>query len=101
MRHAANKVQAPYPTTTQYIAEVPEKVLVKVWIDESGNVVGARALAADPVIKQSAEAAARAWKFRGSKPIPACSVGLIEVSVEKKHGIPGPQSTSSTQANGN
>ncbi|HEX5702717.1 MAG TPA: energy transducer TonB [Pyrinomonadaceae bacterium] len=59
---AISKLQPAYPPIAK-AAKASGMVTVQVLVDESGNVVTARAVSGHPLLQQSAVAAARNWKF--------------------------------------
>jgi protein TonB len=59
---ASNLVKPPYPAAAKAV-RASGAVNVSVSIDEAGNVVSASAVSGHPLLKQAAEAAARASKF--------------------------------------
>jgi protein TonB len=69
-------VQPEYPSIAR-VAGQKGVVTVEVSINERGDVVSARAIAGPPMLRDSATAAARRWKFkpatRDGKPITSTS----------------------------
>jgi TonB family protein len=59
---ATRRVQPKYPALAK-AARVGGPVEVEVTIDETGNVMAARALSGHPLLRDAALAAARQWKF--------------------------------------
>ena len=59
---AINLVRPPYPPAARAV-HASGQVQVQVLIDENGNVISASAVSGHPLLKQSAEQAARASKF--------------------------------------
>jgi protein TonB len=60
---ATKRVEPSYPPLAR-AARVGGSVTVEIMIDESGNVTSARAVSGHPLLKESAVAAARGWRFR-------------------------------------
>ena len=60
---AIRRVEPPYPPLAK-LARIEGAVNVEVVIDEAGNVISARALSGHSLLKEAAENAARAWKWR-------------------------------------
>ncbi len=59
---AIKRVEPVYPPLAK-AAEVSGPVVVEVTVDEDGNVIAARAITGHPLLKDSAVAAARQWRF--------------------------------------
>jgi TonB family protein len=59
---ATNLVKPPYPATAKAV-RASGAVNVQVTVDEEGNVINASAISGHPLLRQSAEQAARASKF--------------------------------------
>jgi protein TonB len=59
---ATNRVEPAYPPLAK-AAGVSGAVVVEVTVDEQGDVISARAISGHPLLKDSAMAAARGWKF--------------------------------------
>jgi TonB family protein len=59
---ATTRVEPAYPPLAK-AARISGSVIVEVRLDESGNVMHARALSGHPLLKDSAVTAARGWKF--------------------------------------
>lgn len=60
------KTEPAYPPRAR-AAGISGTVAVEVTVDESGNVVGARALSGHPLLIDAAVSAARGWKFNPTK----------------------------------
>src|SRR5687767_2830178 len=60
---AIKRVEPSYPPMAK-AAAVSGPVVVELTIDEDGNVIAAKALSGHPLLKDSAQAAARGWKFK-------------------------------------
>jgi protein TonB len=60
---AIRRVEPIYPGLAK-AARIAGMVPVELIIDENGDVISARALGGHPLLKESAVAAARAWKFK-------------------------------------
>ena len=60
---AIRRVEPSYPPLAK-AAAVSGSVVVELTIDEGGNVIAAKALSGHPLLKDSAVAAARRWKFK-------------------------------------
>ncbi|HST20976.1 MAG TPA: energy transducer TonB [Blastocatellia bacterium] len=59
---AVRRAEPAYPPLAK-AAKVSGSVVVEVTVDEDGKVIAARAIAGHPLLKDSAVAAARNWKF--------------------------------------
>jgi periplasmic protein TonB len=75
---ATRKAEPSYPPLAK-AARVSGAVVVEVTVDESGNVISARALSGHPLLKDAAVAAARGWKFTPTQlsGVPVKVVGTI------------------------
>lgn len=62
-QEAINKVEPVFPPIAKAVRASGE-VNVEVTIDETGKVVSARAVSGHPLLRDSAQAAARQWKFK-------------------------------------
>ncbi|HWO02467.1 MAG TPA: TonB family protein [Blastocatellia bacterium] len=59
---AVRRVEPVYPPLAK-AARVSGAVVVEIVVDEQGSVISARAMSGDPLLKDAATSAARAWKF--------------------------------------
>lgn len=63
---AIRKAEPPYPPRAK-AARVSGAVVVEVTVDESGNVIAARAISGHPLLNDAAVSAALGWKFNATK----------------------------------
>lgn len=75
---AVKRVEPVYPPSAK-TARVSGSVLVELTVDEEGNVIAARPLSGHPLLKDSAVAAARGWKFKPTtlSGVPVKVIGTI------------------------
>ena len=75
---ATRRVTPTYPPLAR-AARVSGSVVVEVTVDESGNVMSARAVSGHPLLKDAAVAAARGWKFTPTQlsGVPVKVIGTI------------------------
>jgi protein TonB len=62
MGSAIRRVNPEYPAEAK-AAQISGAVVVEVTVDESGNVISARAISGHPLLKDAAVVAARQWQF--------------------------------------
>ncbi len=75
---ATRRVSPAYPPLAS-AAGVSGAVVVEITVDEEGNVIAARAISGHPLLKDSAVAAARGWKFTPTQlsGVPVKVIGTI------------------------
>jgi periplasmic protein TonB len=75
---AIRRAEPIYPPLAK-AARVSGAVVVEVTVDEEGDILSARALSGHPLLKDSAAAAARGWKFTPTtlEGVPVKVVGTI------------------------
>lgn len=86
---AVIRIQPQYPPLA-LAARVSATVKVEITIDESGNVISARALSGHTLLKDSAVAAARKWKFKPTmlEGIPVKVTGVISLAFDPDTPVP-------------
>ena len=79
LQNEATAREAPVYPPLAHAAKVSGPVTVEVTVDEEGAVIAARAISGHPLLKDSAVAAARKWKFNPTKlsGVPVKVVGNI------------------------
>lgn len=75
---AMKRVSPEYPSDAK-AARVGGSVVVEITVDEEGNVISARAISGDELLRGAAVRAARQWKFKGTtlSGVPVKVIGTI------------------------